>query len=394
MRIALLGVQCDNANLGVAALAYSIASMVHRLAPGPIEFMIFSDNSEAELARAEQTLGLADRTLRAVPIRHRNPRSLLNAVRTLRSCVAAIDLTGGDSFADIYGLKRLGLTLFDKELVLLSRTPLVIAPQTLGPFRNPLGRMLSMRTLARASQVFARDQLSLASLKGLKKEVQVATDIAVTLPWDKTSLPPAPDGRAHVGLNVSGLLWHGGYTGTNQFGLRADYREYTLRLLESLVSAGHQVHLVPHVIARPGQPAIEDDVAVCEGLLNQFPQCTLAPSFQNPVEAKSYIAALGCFIGARMHSTIAALTAGVATIPVAYSRKFAGFYGNLGYDFVVDLLQIPTAEAVTATLGWVADRKNLSLSAVAATRRAQTQIEVFETWLAEYLKPNHGRAAG
>lgn len=396
MRIAFLGVQCDNANLGVAALAYSIAGMAHRLLPEPAEFLLFSENSEAELTRMKHSLGLANKTLRAVPIRHRDPRSLLAVLGELRSCAVAIDLTGGDSFADIYGLKRLAVTLFDKELVLRSGTPLVLAPQTLGPFSNRLGRVLSLRVLDRASEVFARDELSQASLSGLKREVKVATDIAVTLPWDKGSgdqdsaQPTAAD---TVGVNVSGLLWNGGYTGANQFGLRADYREYTRQLITALTLEGHQVQLVPHVLSRPGESPVEDDAAACRELADQFPQCTIAPAFRSPVEAKSVIATLGCFIGARMHSTIAALTSGVATVPVAYSRKFAGFFHHIGYDALVDLRELPTQSAVSATLEHVTRRQELARSADAANRRAQSLVGIFERSLAGYLDAQHPEAS-
>lgn len=386
MRIAFLGVQCDNPNLGVAALAYSIANIIHRLAPGPAEFVFFSENSEAELTRMRESLGMANKTMRAVPIRHRSARSALNALRILRGSSVAFDLTGGDSFSDIYGLKRLGVTLFDKELVLLSGTPLVIAPQTLGPFRSRLGRTLSLRVLERASEVFARDQLSASLLGDLKRGVTLATDVAVTLPWDRAD-EPVPSEHAQVGLNVSGLLWNGGYTGANQFGLRTDYRDYTRQLVAALTNTGNQVVLVPHVLARPGAPTeeVEDDVAACRQLVAEFPTCTMSPAFHSPVEAKTYIATLSCFIGARMHSTIAALTSGVATIPIAYSRKFAGFYNHLGYDFVVDLRRLVTIDALSVTLAHVANRAQLTESAASANRLARSQIQVFEASVARYL---------
>ena len=47
-----------------------------------------------------------------------------------------------------------------------------------------------------------------------------------------------------VGLNVSGLLFAGGYTRGNQFGLQSDYRQLAKRLIESILELpGHQVLL-------------------------------------------------------------------------------------------------------------------------------------------------------
>ena len=49
-------------------------------------------------------------------------------------------------------------------------------------------------------------------------------------------------------------------------------------------------------------------------------------------------AALGFFMGARMHATIAAFSAGVPVVPMAYSRKFNGlFVDTLKYDHIIDL---------------------------------------------------------
>ena len=41
-------------------------------------------------------------------------------------------------------------------------------------------------------------------------------------------------------------------------------------------------------------------------------------------------------MGARMHACIAAFSSGVPVVPMAYSRKFEGLFGSLGYDRTVD----------------------------------------------------------
>lgn len=77
------------------------------------------------------------------------------------------------------------------------------------------------------------------------------------------------------------------------------------------------------------------------------------PEFSNPIEAKSFISSMDIFIGARMHATIAAFSSGVATIPTAYSRKFAGLYETLDYKYVVDLTRDNTSEALQQTMRYV-----------------------------------------
>lgn len=377
MRVGFLGIQCDTPNLGVMALCYSAVRIVQSIASTSTEFVIFSRNSQLALKRMSEALGLAVDQVTASPIHHNSPRAVLGSLKALRACDLVLDFTGGDSFADIYGLRRLLLNLFDKQLVLFSGSPLVIGPQTVGPLTNRLALWWATHIINRATDVFTRDEPSRTFLAGItSRHVNLTTDVAVKLPWNDS----APDPRRHsgppIGLNVSGLLWSGGYTKDNQFGLRADYRELCRKLAAALLGAGFEVHLLPHVITPEGDDW-EDDVTASQQLHAEYPQCFLAPRFQDPVEAKSYIARMEALVGARMHATIAALTTGVPPVPLAYSRKFAGFFGNLGYSAIIDLTELNTDDAVERAMKYVEDRQNLAKDTELANQIAETRIRVF-----------------
>lgn len=390
MRIGFLGIQCDNPNLGVEALAYSVLGITHQLVPGPADFIVFSADSQGALDRAAAAMKLEGKRLTAAPIHHRRLQDLRASWRTMRSCDLIVDLTGGDSFADIYGVRRLMVNLSDKQLALWSGRPLVIAPQTIGPFRSRLILPLVRHVLNRAALVFARDELSRDMAASLtRREVVVATDVALSLPYDRARYPLPDTTAVRVGINVSGLLWNGGYTKDNQFGLRSDYRSYCSELVGELLASGFDVHLIPHVIVSDGG-LDEDDVSACEQVLLDHGACTLAPVFASPVEAKSYIANLDVMIGARMHATIAAFTSGVATIPVAYSRKFAGYYSNLGYTDLIDLTALDTASAVDRTVELVQDRRRLAEAAQRSHATATDKLKEFTTRLAAILTTERG----
>lgn len=386
MKVGFLGIQCDTANLGLAALAYAGVELVAQVVPGEAEFVLFSINSDTELARMQESLHLTDKRIRAVPFYHKQPRAMLNSVREIAACDAVIDFTGGDSFSDIYGMKRLMRKLFHKQLVLATRTPLVLAPQTYGPLQHWEGRPWFRHVVNNAALVFTRDDLSAEFLGTLtKREVLVATDVAVTLSWDDVLYDFPASGPTRVAVNVSGLLWAGGYTGNNQFNLTADYRTYCRELVTSLITAGREVHLVPHVLSRPWERGEEDDFRAAQQIQDEHPECILAPAFASPVEAKSYISGMDAFVGSRMHATIAAFTSGVPTVPAAYSRKFAGFFGNLGYPVVVDLTTESTPEAVALTLSYLADLDGLRALAAPANADAQRRIGTFSDNLAPLL---------
>lgn len=385
-RVGFLGVQADTANLGLAALAYSATRLLDEACPGPGEFVYFSVNTQDSLELMRAELGIADKRLRAVAFRHKRPLRMLAAVREIAACDVVIDFTGGDSFSDIYGTRRLLRKLLHKQFVLATRTPLVLAPQTYGPLTGRAVRPWYRHVLDAAAAVYTRDDLSVGFLRTLTpRPVHIATDVAVALPF--TPVQPRPPGSrtVRIGLNVSGLLWEGGYTGDNQFGLAADYRDYCSRVAGRLLDLGHEVHLVPHVLTRGWEPGLEDDVAACRALLRLQPRCVLAPEFAGPIMAKSWIAGLDAFVGSRMHATIASFTSGVPTVPAAYSRKFAGFFGGLGYPVVVDLTQLPTGQAVDATLAHLADLPGLRRQADPALGRARRRVEFFRDAMAELI---------
>ncbi|OLT21997.1 hypothetical protein BJF81_14100 [Ornithinimicrobium sp. CNJ-824] len=373
-QIGLLGIQCDTANLGLSALTYAAVAIVDELVPTDTRFVLFSINSDRALDRMRSQLGTG-RSISAVPFWHRRPLSMARSVREIARCELVVDLTGGDSFSDIYGSKRLLRKLIHKELVLATGTPLVLGPQTYGPLLRKVWRPWYRHVLDRAALVVARDRLSADFVATLTdRPVLLSTDVAVRLPWT----PPARrSARPRVAFNVSGLLWGGGYTGTNQFNLTVGYQDYCHGVVGALLAQGYDVELVPHVLTRSFEGGLEDDVGAAQVLLAQHPEATLAPPFDDPIDAKSHISGFDAFIGSRMHATIAAFTAGVPTIPAAYSRKFAGFFGSLGYPVLVDLTCSDTGAAVAETLGLVADRARLVDLSGPAVETARSRLRVF-----------------
>lgn len=178
---------------------------------------------------------------------------------------------------------------------------------------------------------------------GYQGQVIEASDVALRLPYD----PPAPqrrEGPMRVGINVSGLLMNGGYSGQNEFGISLDYPALMRNLIRFFQSEGCEVHMVAHVLPQDrAKTHREDDYFAAAQLVKEFPGTVLAPAFDSPSDAKTYIATLDFFMGARMHACIAAFSAGVPVVPMAYSRKFAG----LGHGCVCG---VPTCKC-RASLG-------------------------------------------
>jgi polysaccharide pyruvyl transferase WcaK-like protein len=274
-----------------------------------------------------------------------------------------LDISAGDSFTDIYSARRFALIIATKAMALARGIPLVFSPQTIGPFSRQPHTVLAAGVMTRAAAVYARDSQSLDAARHIAPGARCfgAIDVAFALPF-----APRPKGPGvRVGINVSGLLYSGGYTGRNEFGLELDYRAFTHGLIEALLARGDlAVELITHVNA-PQIPR-DDDGAAADALKARWPALVRVPAFRSPSEAKSYISGLDFLVGARMHATIAAYSAGVPVVPVSYSRKFEGLYGSLGYKWLVPARGMETSAAIAYTLD-AFDRRAELATAIAAS---------------------------
>ena len=260
-------------------------------------------------------------------------------------------------------------------LTLARGKPLLLSPQTIGPFTREPYRALAAAAMNRAEAVVARDPLSFKVLREMAPRARAleAVDVAFALPFERRAR--AGDGRVHVGINVSGLLFNGGYAGGNEYGLDYDYEALTRRLIETLAARPEvRVHLVTHVNA-PHLPA-DDDGAVADRLAREYPQAERVPDFASPSEAKSFISGLDMLVAGRMHACIAAYSSGVAVVPVAYSRKFAGlFEGVLGYRHIVPVKGMDTDRALAFILDCIERREALAGEVARGNERVAEKLD-------------------
>ncbi|MFN3972077.1 MAG: polysaccharide pyruvyl transferase family protein [Gemmobacter sp.] len=372
-------------NLGVGALTASEVAILRGIADrtGRVFEITVLDWKDA---RAPYVRGPDIRVIDLDGRFLKDPRGFL---ATVRRSDLVIDIGAGDSFADIYGVGRLRLMFLMKFLTHLAGTPLVVAPQTIGPFTKGWSKALALFSLRRSALVATRDAKSTAALRdlGFRGPVIEASDVALRLPF--TAPPSRTEGPSCVGINVSGLLMAGGYTGKNELGIALDYPGLIRSLIADFQGRGAEVHLVAHVIVRSGPMVKEDDYRASEALAAEFPGTILAPAFTSPSEAKTYIAGMDFFMGARMHACLAAFSSGVPVVPMAYSRKFEGLFGSLGYARTVDCTS-ETAEAIRDKISaaWV-DRATLAAEAKGALARGLAKLGAYEAAVAQVIGGLH-----
>lgn len=307
----ILWADSRSANLGVRVLAEGTAALA-RAAWGEDVQVDYQD-----FGPGDSEVGFGGRTIVRDIGRSRGP-----IADKLSQYDVVIDTGAGDSFADIYGLKRLIIMSYAQRRSGRLGVPLVFGPQTIGPFSTRLGSALARGNLQRAETVFARDSISLDAARALGVDPVHSTDVVFALPQ------PRREAARDVVFNVSGLLWAGSPHVEPQ-----RYRSAVVEMVGELQRRGRTVSLLAHVL---DNPTADNDVAVLDQVADAVGGVeTLVPTSLSA--ARAVIAGADLLIGSRMHACLNALSTGTPAVPWAYSRKFRPLLEDVGWEHTVEL---------------------------------------------------------
>lgn len=364
-RIAVFGAAPDTLNMGVSALFASTLSSISRLIPN-CEFVVFDgglgERRKSFLVSEDQSIDCILYGARA-GFRWYRPENLaamstlaslgplgplLNSgVKLIESCDAVLDVSGGDSFSDIYGRRRFFSVARPKMIALKRDRPLVLLPQTYGPYNNLSLRETASEIVKGAGMAWARDLNSFEVLKELlgarfdPNRHLCGVDLAFMLAprlaaseladrhfWNWLDAPNST--KPLIGFNVNGLIFNDPDRSRSQYGFRADYSAVVQKFLTWILDNTEcNILLVPHVMVPEGH--FESDYAASLAVADKLPKqhedrVAITPTSLDQCQVKWVISKTDWFCGTRMHSTIAALSSGVPTASVAYSDKTKGVF--------------------------------------------------------------------
>ncbi|MEE8603047.1 polysaccharide pyruvyl transferase family protein [Euzebya tangerina] len=388
-RICLFGASDDTGNLGVSALM--TGTLLGLAKRHPMMHMTVFDHGlghrDGELTAPDGQTVPFDRRGARIGRRYHRAENLWtmslaariggwgNArARAVTDADVVLDISGGDSFTDLYGQRRFDQVIKSKLLALRCGTPLVLLPQTYGPFRQERNRNAAADVLRRSTLAYARGADGFRALQDLlgndfdPTRHRQGVDVALTM-------PPRPvnnvvgqlvrrDGRPIIGLNVSGLLF--GRT-TRRYDLTIAYDRAILELVQRLLAnSDARIVLIPHVTGQ-GESDAGANRRVADVIADPA-RVVAAPPGLDAQSTKWLISQTDWFCGTRMHATIAALSTGTPVAAIAYSHKTREVFETCGIpDEVADARELSTTELVDQLWGsWT--RRDLVTAQLAAAR--------------------------
>ncbi|MDU1312963.1 MAG: polysaccharide pyruvyl transferase family protein [Clostridium septicum] len=375
MKIVILGASLVSGNKGVNALTRgTINSIISKDSNCTIEIVSYSSNKELihEIDGKEikeipfyAKKRLVDCVLILFKLKKIESLKCNKAIESILNADYILDISEGDSFSDIYGIKRFILHSIGKYFSIKGNKKLIIMPQTIGPFKNKIVNNIAKYLLKNSEYIFTRDNLSYKVVEdmNLNKEIKCLPDMAFYMTPKENNVYNYvfEDNKNIIGLNVSALLYNGGYNKSNMFNFKSDFISIIDKLIKKIMEdSNNTILLVPHVIT---PIEVENDLEVCRAIEEKYSKIypnriiAIKEEFAED-ELKYVISKCNLFIGGRMHACIAGVSTNVVTMPIAYSRKFIGIWEGLGLKECVADPRIHTEDEIIEIYEYCTENKD------------------------------------
>lgn len=248
--------------------------------------------------------------------------------RFVRNVALIAAINGGDGFSDIYGEKTFHSRLREIKFAMKSKSPLILLPQTIGPFKDPKILAEAKKIMEYASAVYVRDSKYTKELDEMGIKYELANDLSAYMkpePWDIDIKPDS------IGINVSGLAYSNNFR--DLAGQFATYPELITRLIQHFQKKGKTIYLISHSYGYNKPEKDNDDMISSREFYNSLEDKTNVVLIDKDLispQIKYVISKMSFFIGTRMHANFAAIFTKVPVFGLAYSFKFQGAFENNG----------------------------------------------------------------
>jgi polysaccharide pyruvyl transferase WcaK-like protein len=199
--------------------------------------------------------------------------------------------------------------------------------QAMGPFQEPLNRVLGKAILSRVTINVARGQQTRTHLHELGlRNVHVCADAAFTMHDASTSEAhqalQALDrfgGRCIIGISASAVV----DTYCKKHGI--DYAQAIAGFANRAIAAGYGIWLIAHAVQKSRKKSRTNDVGVCQrihDLLQDKRYSDLVVQDHHPATLRAVIGACDFMVASRFHAMVSSLAKGVPTLVTSWSHKY------------------------------------------------------------------------
>ena len=364
-------------NLGVNALGTAFISAYRELRPQDDIYLQTLDGSISQIELPGEDVSIEVTGVSIRPSKNFFRRDTTIRVRLesgfrlgnkfseiFRKIDVVVDVAGGDSFTDLYGIGRFDMVNAVKDLCLKYGKKYICLPQTYGPFTSGEVELRAKRYVQESLCSWARDDQSykvLLDLAGEKNDVKYrnGVDMAFLLPVknaeekvDATIVNALQDKAGVIGINISGLIYNSPEDAKNRYKFLCDYQSLILDFVKRVLNeTSFTVLLVPHVLADPS--SVESDFAACQDVISKLgsnKRILVQSPCLDECESKWLISQCSWFMGTRMHATIAGLSTCTPTCTVSYSDKAYGVFDSCGLADQVFDPRVNTSDNILSLL--------------------------------------------
>ena len=260
---------------------------------------------------------------------------LRSTLRKNSKAIAA--LTRSDVLLDQMGISftdgREKFLLYNTAAILpalLLKTPIIKCSQAIGPFKNPINRIVSKAFLPRINTIITRGRITHGFAKELGlTNITESSDSAFTLKSsgnERQSISRTLDlsffekGKMVIGVSPSVVVQKKfeGKTGENYIQLMADY-------INGLSTSGLRVALIPHSVRSGTLKTHNNDLPLCESIYSKLrnrDDVLFADHELSSQDLRYLISLCGYFVTSRFHAMVSSLAVGVPCLVIGWSHKY------------------------------------------------------------------------
>lgn len=343
----LSGLGLRDANRGTAALGYGSFSFLKEKGYLTPDHILLDIKSKGSPFRRSSYINDKTETINVAGVEYTKETKVVNwffwnlyrcsgitiPFTKVRKIIKQLDfvaaINGGDGFSDIYNTETFKMRLTESLYAIKGNIPIIILPQTLGPFKKEGNYKLAKKILQKAEAVYVRDDRFINELEKMGVRYEITNDLSYYMkpePWDIEV-----DKNNAIGINVSGLAYSNTFrTLSGQFDC---YPDLIQKLVEHFQQLGKTIYLIPHSY-RYGRPEeSNDDIVACHSVYEKLEDKSNVVFVDKDLispQVKYLISQMSFFIGTRMHANFAAIFTHVPLFGLAYSYKFQGAFEKNG----------------------------------------------------------------